>query len=129
MRISSDKAHNAVFDVKVLAMLITKIGISEELILPQAKSVQCMNETGLWKSHIAGIVKTLEFRWPEVSTGMIKKMAESGVTFSRLTKVYADNGAKSGEMVFGEDVNGKPRITRQKKISANVRRNLSAMAQ
>ena len=52
----------------------------------------------------------------EFSNGMLNKMAHSGIHLNLLKESYEQNGQEAILLLFTENVLGKPRVTKNKKI-------------
>lgn len=57
---------------------------------------------------------------PLVSDGMITKLADENITLEILQKAYKDNEEHGVENLLVETVNGKPRVTKNKRVVSNI---------
>jgi len=51
---------------------------------------------------------------------MIKKIANAGVSLSTLQQAYQRSGEKGVEMLLGENINSRPRVTKVKSKVADI---------
>lgn len=115
-------AHNAIFDVQLLDKLIKKVCVTREEFLCHAKSVaevvREMEQSSLKTIH----KRTMERlkSEPGVSAGMIDKIAAAGIDLSILQQTYSAAGVKGIELLLGQDVRGRPRVTKNKKVIQGI---------
>ncbi|XP_015590940.1 uncharacterized protein LOC107265719 [Cephus cinctus] len=115
-------AHNAIADVRMLEMVLQNIGVTASELNTHCQAVTLQSkitadsETARTKLNRC----TLDCLKGNVSTGMLTKMARANITLSKLKNIFAD-GAEGGiKMLLGIDVNGRPRVTKNQKITQAV---------
>ncbi|XP_011878995.1 PREDICTED: uncharacterized protein LOC105568163 [Vollenhovia emeryi] len=112
-------AHNALNDVRILQRIVDKAEVTREELMDRSKSVTAMVQI-IERSTLKNKNKfTMDCMQGSVSVGMIGKMAEAGITLDLLQHAYK-KGSKGIELLLGEDIGGRPRITKNKKILQNV---------
>ncbi|XP_072754393.1 DNA polymerase III PolC-type-like isoform X1 [Anoplolepis gracilipes] len=112
-------AHNALNDVRILQRIVDKAEVTRQELIDRSKSVTAMIQI-IQKSALKNANKiTMDCMKGSVSDGMIDKMAEAGITLDLLQRAYKE-GNKGIELLLSEDIGGRPRITKNKKILRNV---------
>lgn len=112
-------AHNALNDVRILQQIVNKAEVTHQELMDRSKSVTAMVQI-IQKSALKNINKvTMDCIKGSVLVGMIGKMTEAGITLGILQRAYK-KGNQGIELLLGEDIGGRPRITKNKKILQNV---------
>lgn len=116
----SKGAHNAVYDVEILAKLVEKIGVTKELFRKKAKSINNLISVKKMKSTRDLNKPSLQVLKPKVTSNMICKIASVGINLYKLTESYNTGGIEGVKLLLGQDVQGKPLVTKNKKIINNI---------
>lgn len=124
---TSAGAHNAVNDVKNLNILIEKLKITKENIIGHTKSLSSVLKEKEIDKLVQTNIKSLECLDKSISPGMTAKAAKSGISYSLLQKAFLQNGEKGIIMLLGEDVNGKPRVSKNKGVITKLVNGLSEL--
>ena len=66
------------------------------------------------------VTKTLDAMKEPVSASMRNRIAKANITMQILEKAYVDSGLEGIKILLGEDVRGKPRVTKSNKIIAAI---------
>lgn len=117
---AADGAHDSSVDVRMLANIIESVGINNEELRSNTVTVHSILMAQVEAAKTKGNRRGLDCLKGGVSTGMLTKMAKAGVTIDSLKKSYSDGGEDAVTMLLGEDVNGRPRVTKNKKILLNL---------
>lgn len=115
-----EKAHNALTDCYLLNGLLEHFKISNEVLIIKAESLKEYLER---QEMLRKQNNQLPFLRPlksAVSLNMLQKMAREGVTIEELIREFKLHGDKGIEVCLSVRVNGKPRITTNKRIVQNV---------
>ncbi|XP_043271172.1 uncharacterized protein [Venturia canescens] len=115
-----EKAHNALIDCYLLNGLLEHFEINDEVLKSKALSLREFFEQ---QAMLRKQKTLLPFLLPlknAVSRTMLNKMARHGVTMEELLREFQLHGNKGIEVSLGVRVNGKPRITTNKRIVENV---------
>ncbi|XP_034952438.1 uncharacterized protein [Chelonus insularis] len=126
------KAHNAIGDVTMLQKLMfnTEINLSVDDLKSSVLSIQYFQYTKRRSAIVASLTPELSILQSSeekesklddkekrgLSSGMIKKIAEAGILLKKLRETYATNGNTGITILLGQDVGGKPRVTKSKAI-------------
>ena len=108
--------HNVVSDVDLLKKLLMKIGVTEEIIKTHTKSINQMVQDTNNKNREATAKFSLQEYSNKISKNMISKMAKTGITKHMLLHTYQKSGFDGVRILLGENINGKPRVTTNKKV-------------
>uniref|UniRef100_A0ABD2XPM9 PML C-terminal domain-containing protein n=1 Tax=Trichogramma kaykai TaxID=54128 RepID=A0ABD2XPM9_9HYME len=114
--------HNAIEDVRVMKKLVAHLQIDDELIYKFAKSISSIKNSAANDEMIKINKATLEVFKDDFSSVMLKKMASNGITHKLLKDSYEKNGQEAILLLFTENVNEKPRVTKDKKILEIVKK-------
>jgi len=111
---STRGAHNAVVDVRMLDNLLKKFAIKEiELINRAVSFSSVVNADRIRKEKKERIAAMSVIEGP-ITANMIKKMVTAGLTLDQLEKTFSVHGEDGITMLLGEDVDGRPRVTKNK---------------
>ena len=114
--------HNAREDVTLLQQLITSVNPTIDDILRFSSSVKYVQEY-LEHSEIkkVNVITFNEMVRDKIMTKtMCEKAAASGLTFNHLKCAFARNGYDGLYSIMSEEVDKKPRVTKQKKIIERI---------
>ncbi|XP_024876925.1 uncharacterized protein LOC112457860, partial [Temnothorax curvispinosus] len=116
---ASAGAHNRAVDVRILED-IRVVGITNEELRGGSISIEMTfieeaqnPKTKLNKNSFDCIKEG-------VSAGMKTKMAKAGLTFSHLKESFLEGGEDAVTVLLASDVNGHPRITKNKKVIQRI---------
>ena len=115
-----DSLHNAVDDVNILKKLVDKIGVTDEIVL---KNTKTFNQIAVEQQNkVLEILNkvSLEHYKENLSVSMISKMAKSGINKCILEEAYKKSGEQGIRLLLGENIDGKPRVTTNKKVLQQV---------
>lgn len=122
---SIEGAHDAQVDVKILRQLLDKIGLGDGAILTSAKSsTEFLRDQERLAAETTNKATMQSFK-PGVSAGMITKMAKAGISRDILQEAYAAGGESSIRMLLGEDIGGRPRVTKNARVVKAILEQLS----
>lgn len=111
--------HNTLNDVRILQRIVDKAEVTRQELMDRSKSVAAMVQI-IQKSALKNTNKVImDCMKGSVSVGMIGKMTEAGITLDLLQRAYK-KGNKGIELLLGEDIGGRPKVTKNKKILRNV---------
>ncbi|EFN63985.1 hypothetical protein EAG_09598 [Camponotus floridanus] len=115
---STRGAHNAVVDVQMLDNLLKKFAIKEtELISCVVPFSSIVNADRIRKEKEEKKNAMFVIMEPfGISKNMIKKIVTAGLTLDQLEMTFNDYGEDGITMLLGEDVDGNPRVTKNKTI-------------
>ncbi|KAL7290174.1 hypothetical protein TKK_0015643 [Trichogramma kaykai] len=114
--------HNAIDDVRVMKQLLVHQKIDDELLYKYAKSISSIQNSAANEEIIKMNKATLEIFKNDFSNQMLKKMASNGINYNILKECYEKNGQEGILFLFTENVNEKPRVTKDKKILDTVKK-------
>lgn len=117
--------HNAVSDVLTLNKLLLKISIKTDTIKSHARSVADILRVEMQVAESAMNKASLE-SLNGVSSGMKMKIAKAGINLKILKEAYMQGGDEGVRLLLGEDVQGKPRVTKNVKILKSITGQLAA---
>jgi hypothetical protein len=117
---NSQSLHNAIDDVRVLKKLIHEIMKSEAVIKKYAKSISEINAEKELKATKTTNKASLQQYKDKLFSRIINKMAEAGITQHVMQLAFENNGKEGLRVLFSENVNGKPRITKDKNILEKI---------
>ncbi|XP_043281560.1 uncharacterized protein [Venturia canescens] len=117
---SSAGAHNSMVDVITLENIVKIVGVTEENLRSNAVTVKSIITQEIQAAKTADIKKGLDCLKNGVSIGMLTKIAKAGITIENLTKSLLDGGEDAVVMLLGVDVNGRPRVTKNKRVLQNL---------
>jgi len=110
-------AHNALSDCVILEGLLEHFSVQREALLASCVPMDDFMKRQVFLRNKARLGKELMcFKAANVSKGMIDKMAGAGVTMDELKTVMVTKGPKGIGPCLGVQINGKPRVTCNKKI-------------
>ena len=114
------KLHNAVNDVQVLQKLLEKIGITDEIVKTNSKKINQISQDETNKNEIKMNKLSLNNFIPNISKGIISKMAKVGINNKILQETFAKSGETGIRILLGENVNGKARVTNNDSILKKI---------
>ena len=114
-----EDAHNALGDVKALSKLVEKVKVTTSCFVQKSISVNSFLRSAQMSKETKDIIKAMDCM-ETVSKGMRKKIAEAGISMKHLKEAFSKGGNKGVELLLGEDVGGRPRVTKTKKIITSV---------
>lgn len=115
-----NELHNAQADVSILKNVLVAIGITEKLIKENALTIMDMQQNEKRKITEATNKLTFSKYNKVISDGMITKMAAAGINFSILQAAYEKNRISGIRFLLSENVDGKPRVTTNKKCLEKI---------
>ncbi|KYN15258.1 hypothetical protein ALC57_12525 [Trachymyrmex cornetzi] len=122
---SSKGAHNAVYDIDMLEKLIKhpQINITKDDIQKNAKRTHFFispKASQLLSNALKQSLQCEEGSEDQKSVGlsshMIKKIDAAGITLDNLLQCYSSSKQQGIKILLAQNVGGKPRITKSKKI-------------
>ncbi|KAF2892235.1 hypothetical protein ILUMI_13939 [Ignelater luminosus] len=97
--------HNAAQDIKILSTLIDKINVPNDKIISMAKSTPFILADRALKKYFKGAVTSV----------IASKIALGRINLTTLKKAFQLGGYDSVEMLLAENINNKPRVTKNEK--------------
>lgn len=116
--------HNAVSDVLILNKLLVKINIKTDTIKSHARSVADILRVQMQAAEVAINKASLE-SLNGISSSMKMKIAKNGINLKILKEAYMQGGDEGVRLLLGEDVRGKPRVTKNIKILKSITHQLA----
>ena len=109
-------AHDAVSDCLLLEGLLSHFNITGDQLKEKVFKVQdfLQRQVQLRKKK-ANLPTLTPFIKHGLSSYMVEKMAENGVSMQELEREYKEHGRKGVEVCLGVQLDGKPRVTKNKK--------------
>lgn len=117
--IPDDGAHNAIWDVTTLNDLLSALSCSNEDVRSSSVTVDYILNTQARKDKVDLCKKSLAPLTNFIKPGMMKKFSDAYISLDIL-KESARCGERNLYNTCAEDVNGKPRVTKSKKIIAKL---------
>ena len=115
-------AHDAMEDVKALSKILTSVTCQAAQYTEFSMKVECLERHYHFlhekKVNEATFVSLLNEN--VLSKGMIVKMAESGLRYEHLQITYSQSGDEGVVGLLTEQIHGKPRVTKNRKIHQSV---------
>ena len=118
-------AHNAVVDVAVLQKLIVKINVDSNTIKQNTKSVSYFMQSEKIKMVHSLNKLSLESFKGKITSSMRTKIAKAGINKALLLGTFKTSGSSGIKLLLGEDVGGRPRVTKQSKSVNSIIKLLS----
>lgn len=113
---SAKGAHDAVVDVRMLDNLLKRFAIKEiELINCAVSFSLVVNAERNRKEKKEKIDAMTVIKGP-ISANMITKIVTAGLTLDQLEKTFNIHGEDGITMLLGEDIGGRPRVTKNKTV-------------
>lgn len=112
--------HNAVNDVYILLKLLREIRITDDVIKTHSKTIDEILMAKERKNAESINKSSLQIYKKKISERLLNKLAKAGINKQILQQTFKKNGQEGIHILFGESVNGKPRITTNKKILNNI---------
>lgn len=116
------QAHNALNDVLILKKLLKSLCTDNNVIYEHTSSIEFTltskdrsDDIKLKKKSIADL---------GISTYMVNKISKAGIDKPILQKAVDTGGFEGLSLLLGENVDGKPRVTQNKKIIKIIEENL-----
>ncbi|KAF2904030.1 hypothetical protein ILUMI_02127 [Ignelater luminosus] len=97
--------HNAAQDIKILSTLIDKINVPNDKIISMAKSTPFILADRALKKYFKGAVTLV----------IASKIALGRINLTTLKKAFQLGGYDSVKMLLAENINNKPRVTKNEK--------------
>ncbi|KAF2905041.1 hypothetical protein ILUMI_01124 [Ignelater luminosus] len=97
--------HNAAQDIKILSTLIDKINVPNDKIISMAKSTPFILADRALKKYFKGAVTSV----------IASKIALGRINLTTLKKAFQLGGYDSVKMLLAENINNKPRVTKNEK--------------
>lgn len=117
---TTDSFHEGLFDVQVLEQLASKCFSTTDLC-QYSKSFSSALQGDIQSQNTATIVSSLSSLNRTISRGMIRKIAQAGISFYDLQRVYKDKGSKGLRLFLSEpNVAKKPRVTKVARVLDNI---------
>lgn len=115
-----DQAHNAVGDCLLLRGLLDHFKVTDKTLVEKAVTTDdFLQRQALNRKEKNNLPSLLAMLGP-VKKGMLSKMARHGITLNDLKSEFQLHGKKGIEVCLGVQVNGKPRVTTNKRIVQSV---------
>lgn len=112
--------HNAIDDVKALKKLIENLAIPSSVLIEESKSIALICDEEKNKNRILLNKASLNAYKKNISTTIINKMAECGITQQVLKLAFEKSGNQGLRSLLRENVNGKPRVTKNKNVLQKI---------
>ncbi|KAJ8684808.1 hypothetical protein QAD02_020601 [Eretmocerus hayati] len=112
--------HRASNDVAVLQSLLDKIGVTDETILKNNKSIRRIFEERKEQVLNAKNKESLVDFKNHLSSHTINKMSKNGINKQVLQSAFGKGGHDALRALLGQNVNGKPLVTTNKNILEKV---------
>lgn len=116
---NSENAHEGLADCEALEKICLKLDLEKKIrsnIIPFNQFVG--KEIG--KMRISNNQSQMDPLKGVISDMMINRLSSNNLTTVTLKKIMADGGKKAVEIALTENVDGKPRITKNRKIIDNI---------
>ncbi|KAF2893226.1 hypothetical protein ILUMI_12945 [Ignelater luminosus] len=97
--------HNAAQDIKILSTLIDKINVPNDKIISMAKSTPFILADRALKKYFKGAVTSV----------IASKIALGRINLTTLKKAFQLGGYDSVKLLLAENINNKPRVTKNEK--------------
>lgn len=110
-------AHNAIVDVHNLRQLIDKLGVSE-LVKKKSKSTTEILQERMKKAKIDEYKTSLNSM--KISTFMKRRISGALLSLEMLANIYRKDGEPGITFLLSESIEGKPRVTRNKRVIAKI---------
>ena len=115
LEISTDAAHNAIFDINVLEKLAI-LYLDKNDFIKTKITIKEIIETNERDKKSKEIEKTLVPLKDVLSKAMIQRLAVNNITYDKILKKYKEEGEKECILLLKGEVNGKPQIIKTKNI-------------
>ncbi|KYM97853.1 DNA polymerase III polC-type [Cyphomyrmex costatus] len=107
--------HNATDDVITLQKILDAVGITDEIIKKNTKTIQQLLQEERNETTISTNKESLKLFKENISASMINKIAKAGLNKLMLQQAFEKGGCEGIRVILGESVNGKARVTTNKK--------------
>lgn len=114
--INCDKAHDALFDVIMLSHIIKKLEIKNVHLKNCILTWSAANEKINLSKTISSSLPNLNKLKDCLSLEMRKKMIAANITYDMVVNTYLNNQLNGLTELFGNDENGKVKVTKRKNI-------------
>ena len=122
--------HNAVNDVAVLVRLLREKHLPLDALQNHSKPLDAAVQDIDANSKQKAALEELKHRLGEggkISAAMVQKIASSGLSYKHLLLAHKRSGRDGLIAVLTEKFNGKPRITKNKKVLAKISAHLEKL--
>lgn len=113
---SSEGAHNATVDVEILDNLLKRFAIEETELISRAVSFSSVANADRDRKERKTRIDDMAAIKGAVSAAMITKIAAAGLTLTQLERTFNINGENGITTLLGEDIGGKPRVSKNKTV-------------
>ena len=115
-------AHNALADVNMLQKLASKFISNDDCILKHSFTLSWLEEyydfLDKKRENLGSLQPLIQAK--VITKGMAEKVASSGLTIAHLQLAFQRGAADGISNVLMERFQGKPRVTRNKRVIANI---------
>lgn len=116
LEISSDEAHNAIADVRMLKEVVSKCNISDQMLKDCCISWTSIIEQETAKKNLPCELKKLQALNKCTSLNIRKKMITAGFTYEMIVNAYKENKLISVSSLLGKNDDGHIRVTQNKLV-------------
>lgn len=113
---SARGAHNAIVDVQMLDDLLKKFAINEIELIGRAVSFSSVVNADRNRKEKEERIAAMSVLKGSISKTMIIKIVTAGLTLDQLERTFNVDGENGITILLSEDIDGKPRITKNKTI-------------
>lgn len=115
-------AHNSLADVHALAEILRTLDIGHELLSRYSMNSSWADKYFQFLEEKKKNIESLQalVQGGILSKNMVDKAAGSGLRYEHMMVVFRRDGDEGIYSLFSEECNGKPRVTKNKKIIASV---------
>lgn len=113
--------HDALNDIKALKKLLDVCKIDENIVKKYTKSLIGLKKAKVLKKKITATKNTFDIlKKSKISSQIITKLAKEGITQRMLIDKYTKEGVEGIKYLLSISINGKVRITSNKKIITQI---------
>lgn len=113
--------HDALHDIRALKKLLTVTKIDDTILKKYSKSLIGLKRAKVLKRKTAAAKNSLEIlKKSKISSQIITKLAKEGITQKMLFDKYCKEGVDGIKYLLSISINGKVRITSNKKIITQI---------
>ena len=120
LQISTDQAHNAIYDVEMLDQVLCKLNITSQQLIECAISWSKIQENKIFLEKLPNALKELNSLNECTTLSTRKKIIVAGITFDMILNAYNQNKLMGLLDILGEDENGIVRVTKNRKIATKI---------
>ncbi|XP_024880084.1 uncharacterized protein LOC112459940 [Temnothorax curvispinosus] len=113
-------SYNALTDCQILYGLLAHFKVSDTAITAGALRLQTLLQRQAIAKKKAQFLETLQCLRDHISKNMMSKIAAAGINMNSLCDAFNRSGADGVKLCLAVSVNGKPRVTSNKKIIDKV---------